>query len=73
MGKRRGSNRRLGRLPRELSLAVRGRTRPDPFVGVWDDVQESFRANSGLEAKTGFEYLQRQYPGRFQDGYLRTG
>jgi hypothetical protein len=62
----------LGRLPSELPLAVRGRTRPDPFVDVWDEVQEMFRENSGLEAKTVFEYLQRQYPGRFQDGQLRT-
>ena len=64
--------RRLGKMPSELSLAVRGRTRPDPFVDVWDEVQGLFRANSGLEAKTVFEYLQRQYPGRFQDGQLRT-
>jgi hypothetical protein len=64
--------RHLGRVPSELPPAVRGRTRPDPFVDVWDEVQEFFRGNSGLEAKTVFEYLQRQYPGRFQDGQLRT-
>jgi hypothetical protein len=51
---------------------VRGRTRPDPFVEVWDDVQRLFENNAGLEAKTVFEYLQRQNPGRFQDGQLRT-
>jgi transposase len=28
--------------------------------------------NSGLEAKTLFEYLQRTYPGRFPDGQLRS-
>ena len=28
--------------------------------------------NSGLEAKTLFEHLQREHPGRFQDGELRT-
>ena len=64
--------RQSGRLPSELPLVVRGRTRPDPFVDVWDEVQELFRENSGLEAKTVFEYLQRQNPGRFQDGQLRT-
>ncbi len=53
-------------------MAVRGGTRPDPFVDVWDAVQELFRANSGLEAKTVFEYLRWQYPRRFQDGQLRT-
>jgi hypothetical protein len=64
--------RRLGRLPNELAAAVRGRTRPDPFVAVWDDVQKLFEDNAGLEAKTVFEFLQRQNPGRFQDGHVRT-
>jgi hypothetical protein len=30
------------------------------------------QVNPGLEAKTLFDYLQRQYPGRFADGQLRT-
>jgi hypothetical protein len=64
--------RRAGRLPSEMPVAVHGRTRPDPFIEVWDDVQKLFENNAGLEAKTVFEYLQRQNPGRFQDGQLRT-
>jgi hypothetical protein len=64
--------RRHGRLPSELSTAVRGRTRPDPFIDVWGDVQKLFEDNAGLEAKTVFEFLQRQNPGRFQDGQVRT-
>ncbi len=64
--------RRVGRLPSELPAAVRGRTRPDPFLDVWGDVQRLFEDNAGLEAKTVFEFLQRQDPGRFQDGQLRT-
>ena len=64
--------RRLDRLPSELPAAVRGRTRPDPFAEVWDDVQKLFEGNAGLEAKTVFEFLQRQNPGRFQDGQVRT-
>jgi hypothetical protein len=64
--------RRLGRLPSELPKAARGRTRPDPFVEVWEEVQGLYESNAGLEAKTVFEYLQRQNPGRFQDGQLRT-
>jgi hypothetical protein len=55
-----------------MPTAVRGRTRPDPFVEVWDDVQKLFETNAGLEAKTVFEYLQRQNPGHFQDRQLRT-
>jgi len=64
--------RRDGRLPSELPVAVRGRTRPDPFIDVWGDVQKLFEDNAGLEAKTVFEFLQRQSPGRFQDGQVRT-
>ena len=64
--------RRAERLPSEMPVAVRGRTRPDPFVEVWDEVQKLFENNAGLEAKTVFDYLQRQDPGRFQDGQLRT-
>ena len=47
--------RRLEWLPSELPSAVRGRTRPDPFVDVWDNVQKLFEGNAGLEAKTVFE------------------
>lgn len=63
--------RRLQRLPRELPVKPRGR-RPDPFATVWNEVRELLEANAGLEAKTVFEHLQRRYPGRFQDGQLRT-
>jgi hypothetical protein len=30
----------LGQLPSELPAAERGRTRPDLFIDVWDDVQK---------------------------------
>jgi hypothetical protein len=53
-----------------LAIKPRGR-RPDPF-GVWNEVRELLEVNAGLEAKTVFEHLQRQYPGQFQDGQLRT-
>jgi hypothetical protein len=45
---------------------------PDLFVEVWEEVEALYESNAGLEAKTVFEYLQRQNPGRFQDGQLRT-
>ncbi len=48
------------------------RTRPDPFTAVWSQLQEQLALNPGLEAKTLFQALQRQYPGRFADGQLRT-
>jgi hypothetical protein len=63
---------RLGRLPSEVESVPRWRTRPDPFAEVWAEVRELFQSNAGLEAKTVFAHLQRRYPGRFQDGQLRT-
>lgn len=48
------------------------RTRQDPFAEVWEGIREHVEANPGLEAKTLFEALQRQHPGRFADGQLRT-
>ncbi len=48
------------------------RTRPDPFVEVWSEVEALLDQASGWEAKTLFEELQRRYPGRFAAGQLRT-
>jgi hypothetical protein len=63
---------REGRLPSELPQAPRWRTREDPFEEVWGELQELLEINPGLEAKSLFEYIQRLYPGRFEDGQLRT-
>lgn len=59
-------------LPGERSLERTWRTRQDPFAGVWEQIREQVDANPGLEAKTLFEALQRQHPGRFADGQVRT-
>jgi hypothetical protein len=61
-----------GRLPSELRPEHGWRTRDDPFVEVWAWVAEQLALNPGLEAKTLFEALQREHPGRFADGQLRT-
>jgi hypothetical protein len=63
---------RSGQLPSEEKADRNWRTRPDPFADVWEEVRELVEANPGLEAKTLFESLQRQHPGRFRDGQLRT-
>jgi len=62
----------LGRLPSELKKERPWRTREDPFNEVWDAVQLQIQESPGLEAKTLFEWLQREYPGRFSDGQIRT-
>ena len=64
--------RRLGRLPSEVRMDHTWRTRPDPFAGVWPEVEEQLTLNPGLEALTLLAWLQRQYPGRFAEGQLRT-
>src|SRR3954447_19113133 len=65
--------RRLGKLPNEVKpMPHDWRTRKDPFDQVWPWVQEQLTSNPGLEAKTLFQALQRQHPGRFADGQLRT-
>lgn len=61
------------KLPSERETWPRSwRTRQDPFADVWEEVTEQLEACPGLQAKTLFEWLQRRYPGRFQDGQLRT-
>ena len=64
--------RKLGQLPSEVQAFHTWRTRPDPFTDVWHEVVLLLEVNPGLQAKTLFENLQRQYPGRFSDGQLRT-
>ncbi len=61
-----------GRLPSELESDRTWRTHKDSFFSVWSELKEKLEVNPGLEAKTLFEYLQREYPGQFQDGQLRT-
>lgn len=64
--------RKMNKLPSESQVTHDWRTRPDPFDGVWESVEEQLELNAGIQAKTVFEWLQRVHPGRFQDGQLRT-
>jgi hypothetical protein len=63
---------RLDRLPSELKQERPWRTRGDPFSEVWGAVQKQIQESPSLEAKTLFEWLQREHPGRFSDGQIRT-
>ena len=64
--------RTLGKRPSQVRQAHHWRTRPDPFVDVWSEVEALLERDSGLQAKTVFEEFKRRYPGRFRDGQLRT-
>src|SRR5260370_21785041 len=63
---------RARRLPSEMKADRHWRTRQAGFAEVWPMIRDEMRTNAGLEAKTIFAALQRQYPERFSDGQLRT-
>jgi hypothetical protein len=63
---------RKQKFPSEIKPEHNWRTRPDPFSEVWNQVEKILSDNPRLEAKTAFAWLQREYPGRFEDGQLRT-
>jgi len=64
--------RRLRKLPSEVRPPHTWRTRADSFAEVWDEAREQLKLNTGLEARSLFEWLQRKYPGRFADGQVRS-
>ena len=55
--------RRAAKLPSQVKVAHTWRNRPDAFVQVWPEIQQALELNPGLQAKTLFQYLQRQRPG----------
>ena len=61
-----------GELPSEMVVERSWRTRVDPFVDVWPEVEQMLVDAPGLEAKTVFDALQRKYPDRFVDGQQRS-
>jgi hypothetical protein len=61
-----------GTLPSAMEQPRDWRTRPDPFEEYWPEIEARLRDTPELEAKTLFELLQDQHPGRYEDGQLRT-
>ena len=65
--------RQMKRLPSEALAQPRDwRTRPDAFAEVWPAVAEQLAREPKLQAKTLWEWLRQQHPGRFADGQVRT-
>jgi hypothetical protein len=62
----------LGQSPSQIAPTHTWRTCKDPFEADWPWVQAQLEINPGLEGKTLFEALQRDWPGKYQDGQLRT-
>jgi transposase len=67
-----GKYARSGRAPSQLKVPHTWRTRPDPFEGVWPEIEALLRQDGGLQAKTIWMELNERYPGRFSVGQLRT-
>jgi hypothetical protein len=59
-------------LPSERGSFRAWRTRVDPFVEVWSEVQERLEAEPRLRAFTLFGWLQDRYFGRFSESQRRT-
>jgi transposase len=62
----------LGKLPSQMKLERTWKTRKDAFEEVWPEILEILGRDESVEAKTIFDYLDRQKPGRFQEGEVRT-
>jgi len=64
--------RRSGKLTNYHLVQHTWRTRPDPFVLVWEQIKAQLEENPQLCAKEILCALQRAYPGQFRDGQART-
>jgi hypothetical protein len=60
------------RFPSDLKQPHIWRTHPDSFNEVWPRIEAILRDEPHLEAKAAFQWLQREYPGKFPDNQLRT-
>ena len=61
-----------GKFPSQSKKPHDWATHPDPFAEDWAWVEDFLDNNTGIEAKSLFEALQREHPGKYQDGQLRT-
>jgi hypothetical protein len=62
----------IGKLPSQVKPERTWRTRKDAFEEVWPGVLEILERDAAIEAKTVFDFLCRQHPGRFQEGEVRS-
>lgn len=60
-------------LPSQIRVEHNWQTRPDPFEKDWDWIEHHLKESEGaLEGKELFEALQHLWPGKYQNGQLRT-
>lgn len=63
---------KAGRLPSQMKSRRSWRTREDPFSDDWCEIVQLLESDETLEVKSIFEYLCRKYPGKYQEGQIRT-
>ena len=63
---------RSGRLPSQCIMERHWRTRGDPFVEVWPEIEAILERAPSVQAKALFDYLCRKHEGRFQEGQVRS-
>jgi hypothetical protein len=61
-----------GTLPSAMTAPRDWRTREDPFVEDWPEVEAMLVESPGFEAKTIFAVLVEKHPDRYAEGQLRT-
>jgi hypothetical protein len=61
-----------GKLPSELVEPRNWRTHEDAFLEHWPELEAMLSESPAFEAKTLFEVLVAKYPGRYEEGQLRT-
>jgi len=59
-------------LPDDLKKDHNWSTRKNPFESDWIEIKSLLEVNSGLEAKTIFDYLNLMYNNKYCEGKLRT-
>ncbi len=59
-------------MPSEMKKPHNWETRENPFKDDWETMKAFLKVNPGLQAKTIFLYLQKEFPGKYKDGQLRT-
>lgn len=75
MSERSGRKWKQGPLPSETKVPRTWRTRPDPFVAVWQSEVVALLASDDkrvLEARTILGELERRHPGEFGEPQVRT-
>jgi transposase len=61
-----------GELPSQLKKPRSHRTRENPFGVDWPWVEDQLKRDPALQTKTLFALLCQAFPGRYQEGQLRT-